>query len=194
MEVGPRMTKWNIGIDIDGTVTDPATFIPYLNQAFNKQLQYEEITQFHLPPLYGITDEEFFKWFEKHEGSIYSKALIANTAKEVLDDLAQLHHLVYISARHGRYHHLTLEWFKQHSIPYHHVDLLGSHNKIEMARKHAVDIFLEDRFENANDLAEELSIPIILFNTPYNQGNLHKDVTRVNHWKEAGEILKHYTK
>jgi uncharacterized HAD superfamily protein len=188
------MKKWKIGIDIDGTVTDPATFIPHLNQAFNKALQYEEITQYHLPPLFGISDEEFMTWFEEHEGSIYSKALLAERAKDVLDELFQIHHLVYISARNERYHQLTLEWFKQHEIPYHHIDLLGSHNKIEIAKSHAIELFFEDKFDNANDLAEELAIPVILFNTPYNQGNLHKDVTRVNHWQEARDVLRNYLK
>jgi uncharacterized HAD superfamily protein len=186
--------RWNLGIDIDGTVTDPATFIPYLNQAFNKQLLYEEITQFHLPPLYEVSDQEFMEWFLKNEGNIYSKALLAEAAKEILDDLAQAHQLIYISARHQDHHQLTVSWFEQHQLPYHQITLLGSHDKVDMAKEHNIEIFFEDKLDNANDIAEELNIPVLLFNTPYNQGHLHQHVNRVLHWREAYGVLTYLIK
>jgi uncharacterized HAD superfamily protein len=183
--------RWNLGIDIDGTVTDPATFVPYLNQAFNKQLLFEDITQFHLPPLYGITDQEFMEWFLKNEGDIYSKALLAEAAKDILNDLAQAHQLIYISARNQDHHQLTINWFEEHQLPYHQITLLGSHDKIDIAKEQQIEIFFEDKLDNANDIAEELDIPVLLFNTPYNQGNVHQHVNRVKHWREANDVIKH---
>lgn len=186
--------RWNLGIDIDGTVTDPATFVPYLNQAFNKQLLYEEITQFHLPPLYGVSDQEFREWFLRNEGNIYSKALLAESAKEILDNLAQAHQLIYISARNQDHHKITVNWFDQLQLPYHQITLLGSHDKIYIAKENAIEIFFEDKLDNANDIAEELNIPVLLFNTPYNQGKLHHHVNRVQHWREANSVLTHLIK
>jgi uncharacterized HAD superfamily protein len=184
--------RWNLGIDIDGTITDPATFIPHLNQAFQKQLLYEEITQYHLPPLFGVSDHEFMEWFTKNEGNIYSNAQLADAAKEILDELGEAHQLIYISARNQVHHQLTLDWFNQQKLPYHHITLLGSHDKINMARNHAIEIFFEDKLENANDLSEELDIPVMLFNTPYNQGSIHQHVKRVQHWREARHVFNSF--
>jgi uncharacterized HAD superfamily protein len=179
------MSKLNLGIDIDGTITDPSTFIPYLNKAFNKELSFSDITQFHLPPLYQITDEEFFEWFIEHEGNIYSDAQLSEYATEVLNELAKEHTLIYISARDQKHHPLTLDWFNKNKVPYHQIELIGSHNKIKSAKEKRIELFFEDKLDNANELAEELKIPIILFDTPYNQGTQHQNVKRVFHWREA---------
>lgn len=183
------MSSYRIGVDIDGTVTDPATFIPYLNQAFNKNLSFDQITQYHLAPLYGITEEQFLEWFLKSEGLIYAAADPAAGAPEVLKAWKKQHQLIFISARHVNHYQLTLDWFHKHDLPYHCIDLLGSHRKVEKAQEHNVDLFLEDKLDNANELAEELDIPIILFDTPYNQGSSHQRVHRVHHWNEARTIV-----
>lgn len=181
---------WRIGIDIDGTVTDPATFIPFLNEAFNKKLLFSEITQYDLAPLYGITSEQFYHWFRQNDGRVYQEARVAPQAKEVLDHLYVNNQLIYISARDEKHAKLTSNWFEQNEIPYHHIELLGSHNKIEYSKQNEIQLFLEDKMDNANELAEELLIPIILFDTPYNQGSLHQHVQRVHSWPEAQQFIQ----
>ena len=44
--------KKRFGIDIDGTVTCPKTFIPYLNKSFNLKLTLEDINEYDLLPIY----------------------------------------------------------------------------------------------------------------------------------------------
>ncbi|WP_202078632.1 hypothetical protein [Caldalkalibacillus salinus] len=178
-------SRYRLGIDIDGTITDPATFVPYLNKAFGKALAFEDITQFELPPLYGITEEDFMAWFVENEGPIYEEAALSLYAKEALETLNQDHTLIFISARHQAHHDLTMNWFAKQQLPYDHVELLGSHNKIQRTRDHRIDLFYEDKLDNANQIAEALGIPVILFNTPYNTGTCHTLVHRVSHWKEA---------
>lgn len=178
-----------LGIDIDGTITDPATFIPFLNKAFNKNLLFSEITQYDLSPLYGISVEQFFSWLHENEGEIYAQASLAEHAIDVLSKLYKQHKLYYISARSERHFQLTQHWFSQFNVPYHHIELIGSHDKINVAKKHEIDLFFEDKLDNANDLAEELQIPVILFNTPYNQGSTHPAVKRTEHWREAEQLI-----
>jgi uncharacterized protein len=73
---------------------------------------------------------------------------------------------------------------------YHHIELIGSHDKISTAKKHGVDIFFEDKHDNAVAISEELSIPVLLFNTPYNQKPLPGGVIRVNDWQEANSWVQ----
>lgn len=180
--------KHRFGIDIDGTITDPATFVPHINEAFNKNLSFEQITSFHLPTVLGCTDEQFMDWMDKNEATIYAQSPLAPDAKKVLHEFHDYHTLIYISARPTKHSNLTQQWFDQHGIPYHTIDLLGSHKKIERAKQHNVHLFFEDKLDNANDLAEELNIPIILFDTPYNREATHKHVQRVKTWNEAKQF------
>lgn len=186
--------KLTLGLDIDGTITDPATFIPHINKAFNKHLSFKDITQFHLSPLYGITDKEFFSWFSKNAGPIYAQAELAESAKEILTEWKETHHLIYISARHKKHHELTLNWFTEHSIPFDEILLTGSHNKIEMTKDKGIELFFEDKLDNANEIAEAVAIPVLLFNTPYNQGNEHSLVHRVTNWLEAKSYVDQYVR
>lgn len=183
-------TTFNLGIDIDGTVTCPTTFVPYLNQAFGKNLTYDDIYQYDLPPLLGVKQEEFLQWMQKQAGHIYKQAPAATSAQKVLTDWFNTHHLIYISARPPEHEKITCDWFQQQNIPYHQIELLGTSNKIERAKQLHINVFLEDRLDTANDLAEALNIPIILFDTPYNRQTQHQNVYRVRHWLEAQQELK----
>ncbi|NQD66258.1 hypothetical protein HP456_10045, partial [Bacillus haikouensis] len=70
--------------------------------------------------------------------------------------------------------------------------LIGSHNKISTAKKYKVDIFFEDKHDNAVMINEELNIPVVLFNTPYNQSPIPEGVIRVNDWNEANHWVQNW--
>lgn len=173
------------GIDIDGTVTRPDTFIPFINQAFQLNLMYEDVTEYDFYPYVDVSKEEFNEWFLTNEPLIYTKSLPAEGAKEVLTKWTSLAELYFISARHHRLLEITQDWFSTHNLYYNHIELVGSHDKVEAAKKLAVDLFLEDKHDNAVAIAEECQIPVILFNTPYNQDPVPEQVIRVQSWQQA---------
>lgn len=177
--------KHRLGIDIDGTVTCPSTFIPYLNEAFGKELALHDITQYNLAPLYGVAEEEMDRWLAENEASIYERAPLARYALEVIDSWKDKYELYYISARGRHLYELTERWFQRHGIHYHHIELIGSHDKIAAVRQYRLAAFFEDKYDNACEIAEACGIPVILFDTPYNQGPLPDNVIRVRHWLEA---------
>ncbi|MBU9712098.1 hypothetical protein [Evansella tamaricis] len=183
------MKKRRFGIDIDGTVTDPATFVPYLNEHFNKSFTLDDLKEYELSGLLGITPEEFWKWMLVHEKHIYSNSNLAAHAKGILTDWNMFHELFYISARSKEYHDITTDWFNRQELPFHHIELLGSHNKLEAVKKHGVDIFFEDKHDNACAIAEECKIPVILMDTPYNRESVPTLVYRVDNWIRAKETV-----
>ncbi|WP_210365952.1 hypothetical protein [Bacillus sp. REN3] len=184
--------KKRFGIDIDGTVTCPSTFVPYLNQAFNLNITLDDIKQYDFMPLVTVSEKEFSSWFTKVEPEIYSKSPLASGAKEILKSWEKEHELYFISARGSHLLELTKEWFTANEILYHDIHLIGSHDKIEAAQKYDVDIFFEDKHDNAVDINQELGIPVILFNTPYNQEPTPEGVIRVNSWKEANRWVQNW--
>ena len=52
-----------------------------------------------------------------------------------------------------------------------------------------IPIILEDNLEYAIDCAES-GIKVVLFNRPWNKKSHHKDIFRVDNWKEALEVIR----
>ncbi|WP_064091479.1 hypothetical protein [Rossellomorea aquimaris] len=182
------------GIDIDGTVTSPESLIPHINDFFNLSLSIEDITQYELTEVLNISPQEFGSWFKEAEPNIYKQSPLAEGAKQILDQWKEEHELFFISARRSDLIQLTKEWFDDKDLKYHHIELIGSHNKIATAKKHAVDIFFEDKHDNAVTIHEELDIPVVLFNTPYNQNPVPNGVIRVDNWLEANQWVQNWLK
>ncbi|WP_108670781.1 5' nucleotidase, NT5C type [Peribacillus acanthi] len=186
--------KKRFGIDIDGTVTRPDTFIPFLNKAFNLTLTYEDVTQYSFLPYVKQDEKDFAKWFLENEPHIYSNSLLSDGAKDVLDSWVKKIDLYFISARRSHLLELTKEWFQSNRLHFDHLELIGSHDKIATAKKYNVDLFFEDKHDNAVTISEECGIPVILFNTPYNQEPVPERVIRVNNWSEAEHWVNNWLK
>ncbi|WP_017728345.1 hypothetical protein [Halalkalibacterium ligniniphilum] len=177
--------KKRFGLDIDGTVTHPGTFIPYLNHHFQKELTLDDIKEYDLTGLLEITTEDFWKWMEVHEGTIYQEAELAEHADKVLHEWQKEHELIYITARGQHLADITKNWFLHHTLPFDHIELVGKHDKLEAVRSLNIDIFFEDKHDNAVAIAEEFNIPVILMDTPYNRLPAPNNVIRVTSWLEA---------
>ncbi|QED48655.1 hypothetical protein [Cytobacillus dafuensis] len=186
--------KNRFGIDIDGTVTCPSSLIPYLNHAFNLNITLNDVKQYDLNHLVDISEEEFANWFAEIEPVIYAESPLAEGAKHILNKWEKEHELFFISARGSHLLDLTKEWFLRNALSFHHIDLIGTHNKIKAAKEYKVDIFFEDKHDNAVMLHEECKIPVILFDTPYNQEPIPSGVIRVKNWAEANIWVENWLK
>ncbi|MTH52440.1 hypothetical protein GKZ89_03400 [Bacillus mangrovi] len=179
-----------LGIDIDGTITPPETFVPYLNKSFKKQITLDDIKDYDLTKALEVSYEELDRWMDEFEPVIYGEAPVTKGAKEILGRWKEKHQLIFISARGLHLYDTTLSWFKKNEVSYHSIELVGSHDKLEAVRKHQVDVFFEDKHDNACIISETFQIPVILFNTPYNQDPVPSRVVRVNSWYEAEEWIR----
>ena len=177
--------KKKFGIDIDGTVTSPHALIPHINNAFNLNITLDDIFEYEITDCLDIPSLEFWNWFKQAEPEIYSKSPIADHAQNIINQWQKNHEILFISARSNDLISVTENWFKNQEINYNHIELIGSHHKVETAKNLGVDIFFEDKHDNAVDISEELNIPVILFDTPYNRKPIPEKVIRVSNWLEA---------
>lgn len=184
------MREFRFGIDIDGTLTCPTSLLPHINKQYELELVLDDIKVYDLTKAFPVDEKAFYTWYKSVEGHIYDTSPPQAYAKEILDDWKLQFELFYISARGENVYDTTLDWFKREEIPYDHIDLIGSHYKIEAAKKHNVDAFFEDKHDNAVDIHEELDIPVLLFDTPYNRKPIPKGVIRVYDWQEANNWIK----
>lgn len=187
MQMKPRF-----GIDIDGTVTCPSTLIPHINKQYNLSITLDDITEYDFLSAfpYPVNRNEFQAWFKQNEPEMYKVSELAKDAKRILQNWKAKYELFYISARGEEVKDVTKDWFIQNDIPFDHIELIGSHNKLEIAKHYSVDAFFEDKHDNAVMLAEELKIPVILFDTPYNRFAIPQNVIRVSNWVEANHWIQ----
>lgn len=179
-----------IGIDIDGTVTSPSSLIPYINKKFERNLTLDHLTQYDLASLLKIEPKEFQEWYQTVEAEIYENSPIVDGALEVLKKWAEVADLYFISARPKSVLEVTKAWLVKEGVPHHHIELIGSHHKVETAKRLGVSLFLEDKHDNAVDISNECGIPVILFSTPYNQDPIPDSVLRMSSWEEADEFFQ----
>ncbi|SER81487.1 5' nucleotidase, NT5C type [Salisediminibacterium halotolerans] len=184
------MKTYRFGIDIDGTITDPSSFIPYINRHFNKSLTLEDIQEYDLSVALGISGQEFDRWMQHHEPRVYEQSKPAAGALETLKQWRQNHELYFISARPPAVKDVTYQWFNNHGVPFDHIELLGQHNKLHAAKSLEVDMFFEDKHDNAVMISEDCNIPVILMDTPYNRLAVPQNVHRVSSWNEARAVVE----
>ena len=189
------MGKKRFGIDIDGTITRPDAILPYINKDFKTELKLEDLKDYNIRKFVGVDEQTMYQWFRSNEEIIYRNSPLKDDSKQILNTWAeQLAELFFISARNASLMDITKEWFIYHQLTYSHLELIGSHNKIETIKKHNIELFFEDKDDNAIQIFEECNIPVILFNTPYNQGVTPNGVIRVDNWTEADEWVRRWSK
>ena len=184
--------KKRFGIDIDGTVTCPSSLIPYINKAFGMNITLADLKQYDLNSVVNVPEEEFAKWFIENEPIIYEGSPLAPGADCVLNRWKNEHDLYFISARPSHLLDVTKKWFFDKGLTFHQIELIGSHDKIATAKRHQIELFFEDKHDNAVMLHQECHIPVILFNTPYNQDPIPKGVIRVDNWNQAYDWVENW--
>ncbi|PIC84762.1 hypothetical protein [Sporosarcina sp. P1] len=184
------MRSIRFGIDIDGTVTTPTALLPHINKHFGSSLTLDDIKEYDLTKAFDVDPIQFGQWYKETEELIYQTSPAQEFAKEVLTNWQKQFELYYISARGQNVLESTTNWFHEQQIPYDHVELIGTHYKIEAAKQFNVDVFFEDKHDNAVGIHEELDIPVFLFDTPYNQDPIPEGVIRVANWKQADQYVR----
>ncbi len=184
--------KKRFGIDIDGTVTSPSAILPFINKAFGLNITLADVKQYDLNPVVNVSEQEFANWFMNNEPRIYAGSPIAQDAASVLTKWRNQYELCFISARGPHLLDITKKWFIEHNLTFDEIELIGTHNKVESVKKHKVDLFFEDKHDNAVMIHEECHIPVLLFDTPYNQDPIPNGVIRVLNWKEAYHWVRNW--
>lgn len=188
------MQKKYFGIDIDGTITCPRSFLPFINKAFQTELELEDMKDYNLIPLLNISEKEFWQWMDQNEADIYLHSQIVENAKNTLQAWSEKAHLHYITARRPYLEGTTLQWFEQNKVPYHQITHVGSHDKIKAVQNNKIELFFEDNYDNACAIAEHCKIPVLLFDMPYNQKPVPSDVIKIKDWKEAEDwVINHFS-
>lgn len=185
------MSKLNICIDIDGTITSPYHFIPYLNEMYNKSITEDECITYKLEELYQVEIEELLQKFHNEYIHSYGEAQVVEGAKDIIGELYKNNNIYFVTARSETLTDITTKWLSNNGFSEIEVYLLGSDYKIEKAKELNCNIFIEDNPSNAIQLAKA-GMHVLLIDTNYNKEIEHENITRVNGWKDIKEVIEKY--
>lgn len=185
------MNKLNICVDIDGTITSPYHFIPYLNELYNKNITEEQCNTCDWETLYEIKMDRMLSEFHEKYIHSYGEASVVEGAKEIIEELCSENTVYFVTARSESLTEITKKWLEDSGFSGIEVHLLGSDYKVEKAKALNCNVFIEDNPYNATQLADE-GIKVLLIDTNYNKGIVHENITRVNNWIEIKEFIDSY--
>lgn len=187
------MKSLNICIDIDGTVTDGYYWLELSNKHFNMDVKREQVVKYDIPTVLGVSNEEYDEFYKKYKVEIHSKDPLKENAKEMLEKLSKNHKVYFITARDTELKEATHSYFREYEIHYDGIFMLGSHYKLDQAKELHCDVFIEDNYNTACELAES-GIEVLLMDHPYNRMPLKENMTRVHDWHEIYKVIENIIK
>lgn len=185
--------RLNIGIDIDGTITDPYQWLGLLNGYFGTNITKKDMVSYHVEDFSSITTEEFGDFMKECGDKMCSTAIPRDASSELVNKLHKNHNIHFITARESSSRESTEDWFRRYNFPLANLHMLGNHNKLAIAKELKCDLFIEDRYETAIELALA-GIKVLLLDCNYNRQPLIPGIIRVYNWLEIEEEINNMIK
>jgi uncharacterized HAD superfamily protein len=173
-----------IGIDIDGVIVDTINFV---SQALTKSYGYEikpHDVAHGLGKMKGIE-----KYFEDNGEYLLCTLDPFENSVEVINEIGKEHEIYLISARFNIHYDLTINWLKRYAIKAKEILLTEGKSKTEICKTYNIELFIEDSAVNALEISA-LNIPVLLYNTEYNQSINGKGIIRCRNWDEIYYFIK----
>lgn len=208
MKKNSRIKK-NICIDIDGTITDPYFFVPYLNKITGIDLKIEDYISNDWTITYGPEFEEEYKNFDKNYSNLYLEADLLPNSKGVIHMIEKVANVYFVTARDKEIENITKKWLTKNNLD--NIELYslnGNGGKVSMAKKLNCDVFIEDDPQNLENLFMS-GCEVIIMDTNYNR-NVEEDIRlkigderyenekhrihRIKDWKGVGDFFETYLK
>lgn len=183
-----------IGFDLDDVLlnfSDP--FRDFLNKKYNMTVKREDLRSFYIEKFFGLNDEvmrDEVANFLLHED--HKNALPMEGSMQVIERLSRKYILEIITAKPDTLSKDTEEWlqkffkgmFKVVHFTNHYHEQHKKKKKSDVCVSENVNLFIDDSLDNAIDVAN-VGIPVLLYDTPWNQTEILPDlVKRVFSWEE----------
>jgi uncharacterized HAD superfamily protein len=182
------MKKFNLCIDIDGTVTEPFYWLKKANEYFKTEVQPEDVTEYEIHEILNISEKDYMDFYDQYGIALHSEAELRLGANEMIKRLHHTHNIHFVTAREEKYTDTSIEWLQRYEFPFDTITHLGHHNKVESAKQLKADFFIEDSYNNAVQLADA-GFKVLLIDCNYNRKPTPLNVIRVGNWLEIIEEI-----
>jgi len=187
-----------IGVDFDDVLSDfNDAIVVFYNTKYGTSYTRDHITTYALEDTWGCTQEEAHKRIaDFYHTEEHQKTLPVHGAVEGVTALSTHNTLYVVTARPHGFRERTLLWLEKHfpnifkgvHFTQAYLGDKNARNKAEICKELGIELFVEDSLKNARRIAE-VGIPVFLIDTPWNQGEPHPLVTRVQSWEEIVKTI-----
>lgn len=190
--------KRTIAVDFDDVLMDFfPSMIDFFNAKENTNHKKEDLKSFYLESIWNCTKEEALDkilHFYELEKDLDLKPIHGSI--DAIRKIKEKNNLIVITGRPKHTLKYMQDWLGKHypgifdDIFFTNFFFGGKKTKSEICREVGAEIIIDDSLifiENAS----EHGVQALLFNAPWNQGELPENVTRVHSW---GEILDYLEK
>ncbi len=188
-----------IGYDIDNVLKPTFQLgLDLINRNYGTKYILEDFTKATYEESFNMSQEAVDAIFSQaYEEGLLLKLKPIKGAKRVVNKYHKYLDQYFVTARGERLRDSTLEWFDKHGFSYVPGRMIFGGNtpeiKAEVAKENNFKLFIEDNLPNANAIAEEASIPVLLvdFNYPFNRNKkYHPLIKIVYNWKEINHEIR----
>jgi uncharacterized HAD superfamily protein len=187
-----------VGLDIDGVVAD---FLPAFLRCLEKKVGNGPISldsivdmSFKRHPHLTLEMVEECMVTVSYDPDFWLKLppLISSEEWRALDRLSREERLVFVTHRYERdtydINGITCEWLKRHGVSKPVVYFTQS-VKSKLVEDRDIRLFVDDRHENCQDVAENTRAKVLMPDRLYNRSFSHPKVTRIRNLKEIFDLL-----
>jgi len=183
-----------IAIDIDEVLAEFVQgFLEYHNAEYCTDFRKEQVTDYHLSNLLGVSSEETIKRLSDfYKTGYFRNIMLVPGAAEGIKQLRQNNKLIVITARPKEIHNITIDWigsnFKDSFSDIYFTSSCYFNNglkktKADICLENKVNILVEDSLDYAADCAKA-NVGVFLFDRPWNRKKEPRGVIRVKSWKD----------
>jgi uncharacterized HAD superfamily protein len=186
-----------LGLDIDGVLADFITpFLQRLQErAGGAPIDPASITDPNFMHHPFLTQEIIFQCMEStsYDPEFWRALdpLLSPEQWQALEDISRNHELMFITHRWVRdtydIKQVTCDWLRRHGVsdPVVH---FTQEKKSVLVQKLNIELFVDDRHENCEDVATQTDAVVFMPHRPYNQAFNHPKVRRI---QELDELFAH---
>lgn len=191
----------NIGIDIDGVLTDleRATIDFGTKMCIEKNWTITmDLSKYLEVEAFGWTSEQADKFWNKYLVEYVTQSPARRFAKEIISKLREEGNNIYIiTARdesgmppeyYGKMQQLTREWLERYEIEYDKLIFAKDSEKLEKCLENNVDIMIEDSPRNIRNISSK--VKVIKFDCQYNKDVIGSNIINAYSWYHIYRIIK----
>jgi len=188
-----------IGYDIDNVLKPTFQLgLELVNRDYGTSYTLEDFKHPTYEESFNLGKDDIDRMFRQaYDDGLLSKLRPIRGARRVVNRYHKCLDQYFITARSPWMRDMTLEWFDRNGFLYVAERVIFGGNtpqkKAGIAKCLGLGLFVEDNLHNANAIAEEASVPVLLvdFGYPFNRGRAcHELVKIVCDWKEINQEIK----
>jgi uncharacterized HAD superfamily protein len=190
-----------IYVDMDDVLCETARgCLAIIERQFGRRVAYECLTSFDLGRACELGPEETAALYHivHHPDELLKLAPIPAAIPILRQWTAGGYEIAIVTGRPPTTYEPSVQWLKIHEVPYHSFMMVDKYGRFETQNTIAVSLSelaensfsfgVEDSPTMARFLAEQMKIPVKLFDRPWNQTAVeHPNIKRYKHWHEIAD-------